>query len=457
MFTLNLQSAICNLRSKMTTSSPTSGLTPPTAEQRRQAALHFDRASQLVATGAYLPGIRLLGECCQLDPANLLYRQALRRAEKTRFGNNLRGSRLAWLFAWRHRGRLRAARAAGRYLDVLLHGERILVHNPWDVPTQLEMASAADILGLLDLAIWILEQARHKDAQHAELNRRLARLYERRGNFTQALALWELVKKVAPEDEEASRKLSTASQPQENTPFAEQLRAARAQIDEEPTQPTGYLDLARLHRQTGRLDEARKALLDGLPATGNAFDLIIELHDLEIDPFRRDLTITQAKLTMQPEDAGLQRIQHELRREINSRELELYRLLADHYPGRPVYRYEVGVRLLRAGMLAEAVEELRAVRGEDLQGEALLALAHGFRGRQNLRQALHYFNEALHCLPETLADRRREALYELARCHAELGELPRAVSLANDLIRLDPAHPHIGRLLEEWAQSRERS
>src|SRR5581483_2500638 len=180
------------------------------------------------------------------------------------------------------------------------------------------------------------------------------------------------------------------------------------------------LELARLERQAGRLDEARKALLDGLPATANSFELTVELADLEIEPFRRDLALTQQKLAAAPDDAGLQHVQHQLRREINTRELELFRKLADRYPGRPVYRYEVGVRLLRAGLLAEAADELRSVHGDPaLRGEALAALAHGYRSRQNLRQALRHFEEALTCLPEEPAERRKEVLYEMALCHAD--------------------------------------
>src|SRR5262245_3185788 len=98
----------------MTLSNPTPAGLSPTPEQRRLAAMQFERASQLIATGGLAHGIRLLVECCRLEPANLLYRQALRRAEKTRYQNNLRGGWLAWLFAWPLRARLRAARTAGR-------------------------------------------------------------------------------------------------------------------------------------------------------------------------------------------------------------------------------------------------------------------------------------------------------------------------------------------------------
>src|SRR5262249_40432128 len=78
---------------------------------------------------------------------------------------------------------------------------------PWDVPTQMEMARAAESLGLRDLAVWFLEQARIKQTNDPTLNRALAQLYELRGNFTQAMALWHLVLKAAPRDGEAKVKL----------------------------------------------------------------------------------------------------------------------------------------------------------------------------------------------------------------------------------------------------------
>ena len=47
-------------------------------EHRRVAAGQFEHANQVIATRKnYDYGIRLLLSCCQLDPGNLIYRQAL--------------------------------------------------------------------------------------------------------------------------------------------------------------------------------------------------------------------------------------------------------------------------------------------------------------------------------------------------------------------------------------------
>src|SRR5438270_11184095 len=127
-------------------------LPPPSPEQRRIAAKQYERAQQVIATGNFDYGIQLLMTCCKLDPANLIYRQALRHTEKSKFKNNLRGSRLALLASSPTRAKIKSAKRAGDYLKVLEHGEEVLMRNPWDGGAQLDMAEAADAPGCLDLA-----------------------------------------------------------------------------------------------------------------------------------------------------------------------------------------------------------------------------------------------------------------------------------------------------------------
>ena len=105
-------------------------LPPPSPEHRRVAAGQFDRANEVINTGNYDYGIQLLLNCCKLDPANLIYRQALRRTEKAKYKNNLRGSRLAFLTTSTTKAKLKAAKGARDYLKVLEYGEQVLIRNP---------------------------------------------------------------------------------------------------------------------------------------------------------------------------------------------------------------------------------------------------------------------------------------------------------------------------------------
>src|SRR5947209_14959314 len=137
----------------------------PTAEHRRIAAERFERARQVITTGNFDYGIQLLLTCCKIDPANLVYRQELRRTQKAKHKNNLRGGMFAFLTTASPKTKLKAAKRSRDYLKALEYGEQVLTRNPWDLGTQMDMAEAADALGMLDVAIFTLDQARTKHRQ----------------------------------------------------------------------------------------------------------------------------------------------------------------------------------------------------------------------------------------------------------------------------------------------------
>jgi tetratricopeptide (TPR) repeat protein len=138
-------------------------------------------------------------------------------------------------------------------------------------------------------------------------------------------------------------------------------------------------------------------------------------------------------------------------REINSRELDLYRRKADRYPTEMAHRFELGVRLLRAGQVDEAIRELQAARSDPRQHyRSLLYLAYCFKTRNNWRLAKRNFEECLQQLPPSDTATRKEVLFQLAQGSAEAGELSAAIELAHELANLDFAFKDIGRLLDEW-------
>jgi tetratricopeptide (TPR) repeat protein len=472
------------------------GLPSPTPEQRRVAAGQFERANEVLATGNHDYAIQLLLTCCQLDPANLLYRKALRRTERIKYGNNLRGSRFALLTTSAARLRMKAAFRAGDHVRVLDQAEQILARNPWDLGALQAMAESFVAVGLLEQAIWALESARPKDPDNVKLNRSLARLYERRGDFQQAIKFWQRIRKADPVDVEAQQKVKDlaasdtiarggyhealefaaeveedegdgtvraedtrteepeaedASVPVPAGPLARDAAALVARVKANPTSPHAYLQLAALYRKIGQVEAAAEVLTRGLAATANDFALAAELADLEIEPFRQNLAVAEARLRADPDNEELRRIRIRLLKEINTRELYLYRQQAERYPSELAHRLELGLRLLRAGQLEEAICELQAARADPrLQGRALFYLGYCFKGRNNPRLAQRNFAEALPHIPAEEAGLRKEALYQLATGAAEAGELKQALEWADELANLDFAYKDIGRLLDGW-------
>ncbi len=173
-------------------------------EQRQAAAGQFERAKEVIVSGNFEYGIHLLLSCCKLDPANLVYRRILRKIERSH--HKERGKLPAFLRTSATKAKLKAAKAAHEYLKALEIGEELLVRDPWERQTQITMAEAAEALGLIDLAVWILKHAWLPESADVPLGRALAGMYERNGQYREAIALWEWVRQKDPSDIEASRK-----------------------------------------------------------------------------------------------------------------------------------------------------------------------------------------------------------------------------------------------------------
>lgn len=468
-------------------------VTVPNPEQRRIAVENFERARQVLQTGNYDYAISLLRTCCRIDPGNFQFRQALRRAQKDKYDNNLRGSRFAFLTTPRHKARIKAAKAARDYLKVLDAGEEVLTRNPWDKGTQMDMAEAFDALGLVDLAIFTLDQARQKAPKDPTINRALARLFEKRGDFKQAIALWQHVREAQPSDVEAAHKAKDlaasetiargqyeavasgsktspalgnmeAAAIEKQDKLARDVAPLQKRIEADPSEPTLYLQLAGVYRRHHQDDRARAVLQQGLAPTGNHFSLQLELMELEIAPFRKNLELAEAKIKKLrergedeetdiegPTEEELTKARAKLLREISARELEIVRIKADRFPNELNHRLELGARLLKADKVEEAIAELQQARRDDrLKGKAAMYLGNCFRKRNNWRLAQRNFEDALAALGPTEEAARKEALYQLATGLAENGELARALDLGHELANLDFAYKNIGKLLDEW-------
>lgn len=465
-----------------------------TPEQRRIATDNFDRARQVIGGGNFEYGIQLLLTCCKLDPGNLQYRQALRKAQKDKYGNNGKGSWLAFLATPRNKARAKAAKASGDYRRCLEYGELVLSKNPWDIGIQMDMADAFDALGLVDLAVFSLEQARQKNPKDATLNRAMARMFEKRGDFKKAMAMWQLVKDSNPGDVEAAHKAKDLAASEtiarggyeqvisgsKESPVLAQMESKVAEnasrisresdslikrIEADPTEPTLYLQLAAAHRKANDIERARAALQQGLGPTGNHPSLQLELNELEILPFRRQLEAIETKLKAVqqsklnddtaeeelPDEQELLRSQQKLLKEIHTREIEITRARADRFPNDLSHRLELGTKLLRMELIDQAIAELQQARRDDkYKGKACMNLGLCFRKRNNWRLAQRNFEEALQALnPSDLAS-RKETLYQLATGTAESGDIAKALDFGHELANLDFNYKGIGPMLDVW-------
>jgi Flp pilus assembly protein TadD len=344
--------------------------------------------------------------------------------------------------------------------------------------------------------VFSLDQARQKYPKDATLNRALARQFEKRGDFNSAIVLWQLVKEKYPTDVEAAHKAKdlaashtiqkggyeeTASGSKESPvlgriesragekadKLSRDVEPLQKRIEADPTEPTLYVQLAALYRRHGKLDRAKAVLTQGLGPTGNAFQLQLELMELDIAPVRKNLELTEAKLkalrdkkkSIEDDEENpnpltadeLQKMRAKLLKEVNSREVEIFRMKADRSPTELGHRLELGLRLMKADNIDEAIAELQQVRRDErLKWKAAMYLGICFKKRNNWRLAQRNFEEGLTAVPAGEEAGRKELLYQLASGAAENGDLPRAIDLGHELANLDYAFKDIGKLIDEW-------
>ncbi|QVL33070.1 tetratricopeptide repeat protein [Telmatocola sphagniphila] len=469
----------------------------PTPEQRRIAADNFDRANQILPSGNYDYGIQLLQLCCKLDPGNLAYRQMLRRTQKSKY-SNLKGSSLAFMTTAGTRTRMKNCLRSGDYLKVLEYGEEILSKNPWDLGVQQDMATAAESAGLLDTAIFVLDQARQKFPKDPGLNRQLARLFEKRGHFQHAIALWQMVKEAVPSDVEAAHKAKDLAASEtiqrgrygegggsnthtaigsgtgSNSDSKEQPaldRAAREaapflkKIQEKPEDVHAWLQLAGVYKKMNRVEQAKETLEKALNATGQNFQVRMELLEMEIDPLTKNLSLSNAKIAeleaQSAEEAveevdgpsleDLKRIRNKLIKEINAREVEIFRAKSERFPTDASFRLELAIRLYQGGKVDEAIAELQVVRKDTrLSGKAMMHLGKCFLLKNNWRLAQRNLEESLAAVTVNDEASKKELLFLLAKGHAEFGELTKAIELGHDLENIDFVYKGIDKLVEAW-------
>jgi tetratricopeptide (TPR) repeat protein len=188
-----------------------------------------------------------------------------------------------------------------------------------------------------------------------------------------------------------------------------------------------------------------------LGPTGHHFDLASALVELEIEPFRHNLAMVEEKLRAGPADEELRQTRARLLKEINTRELELYRQKADRFPADVASRLELGVRLLRAGQLDEAIEELQAIEADpQYHWRVCLYLGVCYNSRNNWPLAERHFEAALRILPVEEVAARKELLFQFAQGAARAGDLVNAVDRGMELANLDCNYRDMGLLLAAW-------
>lgn len=416
--------------------------------------------------------IEMYQRACKLAPDNQLYRAALRGIERKKFGNDpSKVGRLVGAKNQTIRMRARASKAKSNWPHVLEICEEAFVNNPWDVGSARDAAEACEQLGYHSLAQWYVESVQAQ-ANDADFFRFAAHIHGLNESWQKAIACWERVKKLDPNDENANRQINSLSanatikksglgeainkhdEPQDAV--SSEMEEMKAQIltpeerylkeiQEDPTKVPAYIQLAELFKMRGQLEDAEKLMARGLKANPGNTDLQLAHADIQISRIQQAIEKCNRRLAEKPDDEKIKAKLEEFTNLLNDYEIKEYRRRLTLHPEDLGLQLQLGTKLARAGKHDEAIAAFQQARNSTtMRVQALLQMGLSFEAKGALKLADRTYQDALKAADPADLSTTNALHYRLGRVAEAQGDKKAAEDhynevAANDYTYLDVA------------------
>ena len=145
-----------------------------------------------------------------------------------------------------------------------------------------------------------------------------------------------------------------------------------------------------------------------------------------------------------------------IRNQANQAELEIYAARADRDPHNAQLKYELGIRLKRAGKFKDAISAFQAGRDEPKQrARVLLELGECFQRIEQFKLAMTNYEQAIEASEDPDTEIRRLALYRAGVLSTGMKEFDRAERHLTELAGLDFGYRDVADRLDKLGQLRD--
>lgn len=448
----------------------------------QNAATFFQYGNDAALKGNYDYAIEMYKRACKLVPDNLVYRQSLRGIERRKFNND--PSKVGMLVGAKTqpiRLKAKAVKSRGRHAEVIEILEDVFVVNPWDVSAAWESAEAAEHLGLLNLAQWLVESVQNV-TKDVNFHKYAGHIHETCESWAKAIQCWETVRKLSPNDQEVSRKINALSanstikranyedaiDRKAPPSVPETAEAAEANLERlkreqlspeqrlvkdilaDPTAVHAYLDLADFYRQRNDLEKAEKVLAKGLKANPNDAGLSSIYEDTQIGRLRIAIERQLQKTRERPDDTGAKIKLDQLQEMLAKYEVEAYRRRVNLHPEDQGLHLQYGMILARLGKHDEAIGEFQQARSSPAHKTAALYHAGlSFEANGSHKLADRNYREAVKNLEPDDKDNFMKLHYRLGRVAQVLGNNEAAEEHYNEVAAIDYNYEDVAQRLRD--------
>lgn len=429
-----------------------------------------------------------LVQCVLRDPANTVYLEAFLDNLHRKYNHNKRGA----LLNFGGKGPIKRAIAKEDWEQVLQLAASALKSNPWDVTALRAAAEACAAFGYHQAELRYLKNALVPNPQDADVNRHCALSLARIGQFDQAISCWTRVDEAKRGDEEAQRMISelqiakTVGRTREEDTRPSVRRRAQRQAEAEakaeaespsarreiqltprqeleravannPTDVESYFELADLHIAEQRLGDAAHVLKKAVAASGGNLKARERLEDIDILRKQEQIAIAEQRASAN-DNEGARQLVEQLRQDLNRFEIEVFHARSERYPNDLEAKFQLGVRLQRAGNYREAIPLLTAAtESETRQSMALFALGESLQRTKQYGKALDSYLAAVAAAAATEdMELQKLARYRTGVLAAGLQNFPVAEEHFSAIVASDPAYRDAASRLDKIREIRDK-
>jgi len=456
------------------------GRQPIPPNKRRIMQQQFEHGSKSSAKGDWDFANEMFSRCVVGDPSNRMYAESFLGNLRKKYNNDKKGATMSGMRGAGAKGSLKKSSMQKNWPGVIESGVKLVQLNPWDTGALSDMANACREMDCEDTEIVFLRGALEADIKDPEINRLLGRALGRQAQFDQAIICFNRVLQAKPQDEEARRAVAdlTVRKTIDKGGYEDAKSSIDVRADKEshqgpakltpqqqlekfiaknPEEVSKYIELADLHIRDELFEKAEEVYTRAMAASGGGdINLRERLEDVQLRRQRQQVEIAVKRQESDPSEeneALLKRIKVEL----NSKELEVYRNRCERYPGHAGWKFELGLRLQRAGKYKEAISVFQEARNDPRRkGAVLVAMGKCFLKIDQPKLALSQFEAAIQELSDREVDFKKEALYLAGRVAYTMGDLDKSEGFLTDLAGLDFGYKDVSELLDKLRRKRNK-
>jgi tetratricopeptide (TPR) repeat protein len=364
-----------------------------------------------------------------MAPDNLFYRQALRGVECKKYNNNKTGAKMAGMKLIGVRGKVKKARIKKNWDELDRAAEEGLKINPWDAQLNADLAYACEKREFGEVTIEAYKKAVECDPNNPKVMRNLADLLAERGEYDDAVILYQRIFKLNPDDKDARQKIgdlttkgvldrggyedaSSTKDVMADHEVAKRLNKDHAAVADhagvseeadlkhairkEPDNPDNYVKAGDFYRREGDLSQSVQMLSKAVELSNGDPGIRERFEDVELDLLRQKAGKAKAASEKNPDNESFTKKSAGLQSELQKREIEVLKSRIERHPKDLVLKFELGkrYRLIKKftpaiKLLQQAIVDVRiAAEAHVLLGMCFMAEKKGSLARRNLEKAV---------------------------------------------------------------------